>query len=243
MTRKIKLIKLDKIDSTNTYLKTLAENGEAEGCVVTAREQTQGRGRRGKSFFSPLDTGLYMSVLLRPSFSIDEALYITSMTAVALCRAIEALSDRKCGIKWVNDIYLDGKKVAGILSEGSFDHENNKVNYVVVGIGINLSTKPDSFPNELRDIATSLGETSKDELLEKILDNFFELYDTMTSHTFLEEYKARSIVLGKTIEILGSEPYIAKAIEIDDACRLIVESDNKGKITLSSGEISTKIIN
>lgn len=240
--RKLKIIKLESVDSTNTYLKSLAEKGESEGCVVTARHQTMGRGRRGKSFFSPSDTGLYMSILVRPEISVDDSLFITSMTAVALSRAIEAVCDKKCGIKWVNDIFIDCKKVAGILCEGSFDHTADKVNYVIVGIGVNLCQPKEDFPHELREIATSLGEDDiGDELFEKILTEFFNLYEQLPSHDFLNEYKERSILLNKRIEVLGNETVLGTALDIDDKCRLILKTDNGEIKVISSGEVSVKL--
>ncbi len=237
-----KIIKLKKIDSTNTYLKAMAENGEAEGCVVVAKEQTMGRGRRGKSFFSPADTGLYMSILVRPEFSIEDSLFLTSMTAVATARAIESVCNKRCGIKWVNDIYVDEKKVAGILCEGSFNHLEGRVNYVVVGIGVNLSNPKNGFPDELKNIAASLEcNNIRDELTYRIIDEFFSLYKTDTLGEFIEEYKSRSVLTGKRIEVLGSQSFEGTAIGIDDQCRLIVQKDNGLTVELSSGEVSTKI--
>ncbi len=239
---KYRLIKLKRIDSTNTYLKALAENGEPEGCIVVAEEQSMGRGRRGKSFFSPADTGLYMSILVRPEFSIEDSLFLTSMTAVATCRAIEGICNTKCGIKWVNDIYIDSKKVAGILCEGSFNHNEGKINYIVAGIGVNISVPKDGFPEELKEIAASLGSNDiRDELMHKIADEFFLLYKRNCLSEFIEEYKARSVLTGKKIEVLGDSPFVGKAIGIDEQCRLIVEKCDGSTVVLSSGEVSTKI--
>lgn len=243
MTKRIlKITNLKTIDSTNTYLRALAESGEGEGRVVIADEQTAGRGRRGKTFFSPSAVGLYMSILIRPACSVEDSLFITPMTATAAARAIERISGKKCGIKWVNDIYIDGKKVSGILCEASFDHKENKVNYVVVGIGINLDVPKGGFPKELEDIATSLGDAGlRDRLAESVVEEFFSLYDTMPSRDFISEYKDRSVLIGKRVEILGSEPFVAEVLDIDGECRLIVK-DDKGEVkVLSSGEISTKI--
>lgn len=240
--RKLKIIKLETVDSTNTYLKTLAEKGEREGCVVVARRQTSGRGRHGRSFFSPADTGLYMSVLLRPEVSVKEALFITGMTAVATASAIETVSNKKCGIKWVNDIFVEGKKVAGILCEGSFDHDADKVNYVIVGIGVNLCQPKEDFPIELREIATSLGDGSvRDALLEQILYRLFALYDELPSHDFLTEYKERSVLLGKRVKVLGNEGIEGVAIDIDGECRLILKTDSGETVSLSSGEVSVRL--
>lgn len=240
--RTISRIRLDITDSTNTYLRTLAEKGAEEGTVVTAREQTAGRGRRGKSFFSPADTGLYMSILVRPSLSVEDSLFITGMTAVATARAIDRICKTRCGIKWVNDIYLDNKKVSGVLCEGSFDYEANKVNYVVVGIGINLSAPKSGLPSELLDIATNLGGgCTADALAEAVTEEFFSLYDTLPSREWQKEYRDRSVLLGKRIEILGENGFFATAVGIDEKCRLEVLTDSGETVFLSSGEISTRI--
>ena len=240
--RKIQIIKLNKIDSTNTYLRQMAENGADEGCIVIANEQTSGRGRRGRSLFSPADTGLYMSMLIRPEFSVEDSLFITSMTSVATARAIESVTNVKCGIKWVNDIYIGEKKVSGILCEGSFDHDAHKVNYIVVGIGINITTPESQFPEELRHIATSLGsEDIKEQLMRAVCREFFELYDRLPEKDYLTEYKERSVLMGKRIEVLGNNPFFAKVLDIDDSCRLVVEDDRGAIHTLSSGEVSTRI--
>ncbi len=239
--RKINLIRLDTVPSTNTYLKELAENGEDEGCVVIARSQTAGRGRRGKDFFSPADTGLYMSILLRPKLSVENAHFITPAAALAVCRAIEELTGTMCGIKWVNDIFVDGKKAAGILCEGAFDYEKNETRYIVAGIGVNLSTE--SFPEELENIATSLhGAVSKDALAEKIVSELFKVVDALPSLDFLDEYRRRSVLIGKRVQIIGDDGVVGIVRDIDSLCRLVVEKDEGGVVAVSSGEVSTKIV-
>lgn len=239
---KLKIIELETVDSTNTYLRALAEKGEREGCIVTATEQTAGRGRRGKSFFSPADTGLYMSILIRPELSVEDSLFITPMTAVATARAIEAVTNKKCGIKWVNDIYIGEKKVSGVLCEASFDHAADKVNYVIVGIGINLAAPRGEFPEELRHIATNLGDaTIKKQLLERVTEEFFTLYGTLPRTDFLGEYRRRSVLIGKRVEVLGNESFFGTAIDFDERCRLILKTDGGEIKVLSSGEVSTKL--
>lgn len=240
--RQIRIIKLEETDSTNTYLRSLAEKGEKEGVIVIANSQRAGRGRCGKSFFSPADTGLYMSILLTPDFSIEESLFLTPMTAVAVAKAIESVCDVKCGIKWVNDIYIDEKKVCGILCEGSFDHSSGRVNYVVAGIGVNLNRPKGGFPESIRNIATYLGEGDiKEALIHRITEEFFSLYDALPSHTFSEEYKKRSIVIGREIEIAGNETSIVTVVDIDEKFRLITKDKDGNIKILSSGEISIKI--
>lgn len=239
--RNLKIQRLKTVDSTNTYLKALAEQGGEEGLIVIADEQTLGRGRRGKSFFSPSETGLYMSILIRPEFSVEDSLFITSMTAVAVAKAIENVSKRKCGIKWVNDIYVDQKKVSGILCEGSFDYKANKTNYVIVGIGVNISTPEGGFPDDIKCIATGLDSGDiKEALISNISEEFFRLYDALPSHKYMEEYRERSIVIGERICVIGERSFECTAIDIDEKCQLLVKDDSGNLNTLSSGEISIK---
>ncbi len=224
------------LDSTNTYLKSLAEKGEREGVVIIADSQTAGRGRRGKSFFSP-DSGLYMSFLLRPSLPPAQSRFITTATAVAVCRAVEALYGKRAEIKWVNDILIDKKKVAGILTEASFSGDG-RLGYVIVGVGVNVTTS--AFPDEIKDIAVSLGEDKKEALSEAILGEFSKIYDCFPEHTFFEEYKARSAVIGREIEIVGDGRY-GRVLGIDEECRLEVLLEDGETVRLSSGEVSTRI--
>lgn len=233
-----KIERFPLLDSTSSYLKRLADEGAEEGLVIVADAQTKGRGRRGKSFFSPEGTGLYMSFLLRPKIPADETLFITTATATALSLAIEELYKKSALIKWVNDVYVDGKKVAGILTEASFSGKG-ELDYVVVGVGVNLTTK--FFPDEIKDIATSLGEDKKEELLSLFLSEFSKIYEAFPSRDYFKEYKRRSFIIGMEIEILGEEKRFGKALDIDDDCRLEVMLENGEKVFLSSGEVSTKL--
>ena len=143
------------IDSTNNYAKRLILDGAAPGTAILAESQTAGRGRRGRSFYSPAGSGLYISVILRPKIdAVDDIQLLSAAAAVAVCRAIDRLKpDSGAQIKWVNDIFIGGKKVCGILSEAV--SAGDRIAGTVVGIGVNCTT--DAFPPELRDIACSLG--------------------------------------------------------------------------------------
>ena len=143
-----------ELDSTNQYLKELAKEGAKAGTVIIANKQSAGRGRLGRSFFSPEGTGIYMSILLRPEMELQKSVRITSMAAVAVARAIERVSGIEAKIKWVNDIFLNGKKVCGILTESGINAITGTLEYAVLGIGINVGTI--QFPEELKDIATSI---------------------------------------------------------------------------------------
>ena len=227
------------VGSTNTELKALAEKGGEHGTVLIALEQTAGRGRLGRSFYSPKDTGLYMSILLRPDFSASEALNITACAAVAASMAIDAAAGVETQIKWVNDIYLDGKKVCGILTEASIDFESGGLNYAVLGIGINLNTS--NFPEELRDIAASVGQMDADLrplISAGFLNRFFAYYNNLSQREFLNEYRDRSMLTGKDITFIrGNETFSGTVTGIDDEMRLVVRLEEGKEVAFSSGEV------
>lgn len=232
-----KISVLEMVDSTNDEVRRRAQAGAPDRTVVAAERQTGGKGRRGKAFYSPPGTGLYFSVLLRPKMSLADATLVTCRVAVAVARAIEKYSNEKAQIKWVNDIYINGKKVCGILSEAASDLESGAVEYIVVGIGVNVSTR--DFPEELKEIATCVpGSVNRNELLAGILNEL----DTALTRDVMDEYKERSCVVGRMIEIIhpdGRET--AAAVDIDAAGRLIVRDAQGKRKALHSGEISIKI--
>lgn len=233
----------DKIDSTNNAAKLLAKNGAPHGAVVIANQQTAGKGRLGRSFYSPDSQGIYMTIILRPRFSPEHSMLITSATSVAVARAIEEVTGICVQIKWVNDLIWEGKKLCGILTESALSSHGG-LEYVVVGIGINIST--DSFPPELSNKATCLSaagckDIDRNNLAAQILKQFEIVYQQLESKEFLQEYKARSCVLGKTIQVIrGQDAFEAIAIDIDDNAYLTVQTKDKKNMVLSSGEISIK---
>lgn len=231
----------DSVSSTNTLLKAEAERGAPHGRVIIARSQTAGRGRMGRSFYSPEDTGLYVSVLVRPDLSPDEIFFITPLTAVACARAIEASGCRKAEVKWVNDICVDKKKAAGILVEGSFD-PSGRVAYAVVGMGINLYSPTGGFPDDIKDIACGAFDGAKeavdrDRLIADLLCEFFDLYADMPRHAFMDEYCDRSLIIGEMVTVThGENEYRGFAADIDESAHLIVECDDGKRRTFHSGE-------
>lgn len=242
------IIVFDSISSTNTYLKELANNNAKEGTVVIATEQTAGKGRTGKSFFSPKDSGIYLSILLRPNIPADQCLFLTTSAAVATARAIEDVCDKQADIKWVNDIYIENKKVCGILTEASFDIESMGLDYVIVGIGINILKPKNGFPDDIKDIATAIFDSKSESngkrsiLIANLLDYFLDYYKDFSSKEYVKEYIERSMVLGKNISVIqGGQTKNAKAVEIDDNCRLKVEWEDGHTSWLSSGEVSIKV--
>lgn len=232
------------VTSTNALVKEYAAKGEKEGMVLVANHQTQGRGRYGRTFFSPDGSGVYFSILLRPQMRADDAPSLTTLAAVAVARGIEKVFHDSVEIKWVNDLFLNGNKICGILTEGAFDMETNGMEYVVVGIGINVYEPQGGFPAELESIAGSLihqKEVKKDNrnrLVAECMNYFFQYYYNFSQKKYLDDYKKRSMILGKQIEVIKGEAYqLAKAVDIDAECRLLVEYPDGKQELLSSGEV------
>lgn len=242
----VKIRIYDELASTNDTAMDIAENNRSANSkyeVVIASRQTAGKGRRGRTFYSPDSTGLYMSIILYPDMSICEAGNITAATAVALSEAIEYVTGNKAQIKWVNDIFTDGKKVCGILAESSLNIEKDRLNYAVVGIGVNILPPQNGFPPELNKIAGAISDSLVDRsfFAATVINFFDEVYSEMKTKAFLSEYKNRQLILGKNINVIKSGSVIpAKAVDIDDECRLVVEYENKITEALYSGEVSVR---
>ena len=241
-----KIYLLDTIDSTNSFAKQIASEKECEGILVIANHQTAGRGRMGRSFFSPEDSGAYFSVLFRPKNTADEVLLITSAIAVAVCRAIDKTANVKTEIKWVNDIYLGDKKLCGILTEALSGRRNNEIEYVVVGVGINI--KNDAFPPEIADIATSVSSHSdtkidKEILIAEVIKEFEKIYEKAETRDFIKEYKARSCVIGKKVNAIRAG--ISREVfvkDIDENGALVVTNEKGETEHINSGEISIRFV-
>ncbi len=234
------------VTSTNILAKEAAAKGAKEGTVIIAREQTEGRGRMGRSFYSPDSSGIYFSIILRPTLNLEDSLLITTSTAVAVAKAIEAIAQVRASIKWVNDIFVEDKKVCGILTEASLNFESGGLEYAVVGIGINTWTQ--GFPEEIQKTAGSLFQGKPGNspvtsmLVAEVLNNIAGSMDSLTDKKYLEEYRKRSFLLGKDILVLkGKDITPAKAINIDEKARLVVEYGDHTIEALVSGEVSTRI--
>ncbi len=239
----ISVITVRETSSTNDEVRSLAVNG-AEGTVLyVADSQTKGRGRKGRSFFSPDGTGIYMSLLLHPSLPAESCTLLTPMCAVAVSEAIESIVSAESKIKWVNDIFIDGRKVAGILTEGAFT--KGRIDYAVVGIGVNISLPEEDFPEEIRSTAGALTENRTDfrnELIAEITNRFMHYYKQLPKKAFLDKYREKLLFLGEEITVIAADKtYTATAEDIDDDCRLIVRTPEGERIALGSGEISIKI--
>lgn len=237
LTEEIDIFSYKTIDSTNTQMKKLAINGGKNHSVIVSEEQSAGRGRFGRSFYSPAQKGVYMSVLLKTGDSLQNATMITIKTAVAVRRAIAKLYDIEVAIKWVNDLYYRGKKVCGILSEAISDFESGMIEAIIIGIGINVST--DNFPLEIASIATSLGlqEANRNQFIAEILNQLFAIIDE-DFKLVLNEYRMASCVLHKQITCnQKGEQFTGLVREINDLGNLVVSS-NGAEMVLTAGEVS-----
>lgn len=237
------------IDSTNQEAKKLLMDKDIpEGTVLIAEEQTAGRGRFQRKFFSPSQKGIYMSVILRPNIELSKAIHITTATAISVCRAIENLTKKRPKIKWVNDIFLDGKKLCGILTEATGNFESGRVENVVIGIGINFKTEEDSFPDEIKHSACSLfqGEkptVTRNRMIAEILNELFALCNNLEDKDIMKEYKVLSLVLGKEVTFYKNNKLNkAVATDITENGALVVKYENGEIDYLNSGEISIKTI-
>lgn len=233
------------LTSTNALLRERATLGAPAGSVVIAEQQTAGRGRRGQTFFSPPDTGVYMSVLLRPRITAAHAVRITTLAALAMCEAIRDLTGRDARIKWVNDVLLDERKVCGILTEASFDMETGAVDYAVLGVGVNLYAPTGGYPDEIAGIAGHVCLTRTDDARNRIcgmfLNRFFARFATLEDRAHADAYRALCAVIGKRVWVIGQKTRrSATVLDVDEQCRLIVRYDDGREEALSSGEISVQ---
>ena len=242
----VPVIYLDTCASTNTYVKELAKAGANHGTVVVAGSQTAGRGRMGRSFFSPDNSGLYMSILLRPLLSAAASLEITTAAAVAMTRVIKEHSCGDVGIKWVNDIYVNMKKVCGILTEAAVKPDG-MLDFAVLGIGVNLFMPEGGFPDDIRDIAASVFDTASDEIVKarfcaRVTDEFFSLYPLIGKNMIVDEYRENSLVIGKKINVIKADgAYPAEALDVTRDYSLSVKYEDGTSDTINSGDVSIRL--
>ena len=255
------------LESTNLTAKKMALEGAAHGTVIISEEQTKGKGRLGRSFFSPANSGIYMSLILKPNFDVTKSVLITTAASVAVCRAIEKVLGIQGEIKWVNDIYVGGKKICGILTEAVTHFETGQIDYLVLGIGINVNTSEQDFPAEIKEVASSLLERKQDmgsvkekdglsgisrnRLAAAIINEMMGIYENMDAREFMAEYRSRSMILGREIRVIPTgtvdinqalaQSPAAKALDIDENGGLVVRYEDGRTETLNSGEISIRL--
>lgn len=226
------------IDSTNREARDLARAGSSLPLIVVSDSQTAGRGRLGRSFYSPAQTGIYMSLTLGGFSAAEDALFVTSFAAVAVTDAIITLTGKNAGIKWVNDIYLDGRKICGILAESQILKNDIAV---TVGIGINVTTS--EFPREISGVAGALDtDVPRERLIAEITKNLLDVCKNPANPDIIKKYKNRSILLEKEINYyINGEEKSAVVTDIDDKFGLVVRNENGSYITISSGEVTVRL--
>ena len=235
------------VDSTNHEAKALAYHGAAEGTIVVAEEQDSGKGRLDRNFYSPRGKGIWFSVILRPKFLPHDAPKFTLMAAVAVAEAM-ARFNLKAQIKWPNDIMFDGRKLVGILTE--ITGELARINYMVIGIGINVNMSRADFPEELQNVAASLSEMSGEdlsrvEIFRAVLEEFDKLYLEVKAEGFdkvIERWKKYNVTLGKNVRVISAsdgESFTGKAVDLNQDGALVVEAED-GQRTVYAGDVSIR---
>ena len=242
-----KIIYHPSVNSTNFNAKALAYHGAKDGTVVVAEEQTGGKGRLDRKFFSPRGKGIFFSAILRPKFLPHNAPKVTLMAAVAVANAMKKFG-MTAEIKWPNDIMYDGRKVVGILTEVS--GEIGKINYLIVGIGVNVNISREEFPEELRNIASSLSEIKGENIprvkfFRTLLEEFDKLYIEINENGFekiFSDWRKFNITFGKKIRVISADTgdsFEGTAIDIDIDGALVVET-SEGKKTVYAGDVSIR---
>ena len=242
------IVHFDSIDSTNNMARINAASGCSEGLTVIAEEQTAGKGRLGRKWITPKSTSIAMSIVLRPGIKPSDAAGITLVMGTAVCRAIRNTTGLDVGIKWPNDIIINGKKVCGILTEMSA--EIDIVNYIIVGTGINVNVT--QFPEEIRDIATSLcleckKSISRKEVLAAVLYEFEKLYSIFKTNglqTIIQEFKSYSVTLGRHVKVISiNEAFEGIAQDITPDGILLVKVEGGSVKMVIAGDVSVKGLN
>lgn len=244
----IPMVIKEEMTSTNIEAKQAAAVKAEHGALFVAKRQSAGRGRRGRSFATLEGKGIYMSLVLCPNVSGSDVIYLTTAASVAVVRAIQKITGMETEIKWVNDIYWNQKKICGILSEAVTDCESGQIDSVVVGIGINFTVKTESIPEDLKGIVGALYEEGEDtkgitrnQLIAETVNQMLSLCNELPSHSFLEEYKRHSMVLGSYVDVInGTNHKPARAVDIDERGGLIVEYLDGKREILHTGEVSIR---
>ena len=238
----------EEVTSTTTLLKELGRQGAPAGTVLVADRQTGGRGRLGRTFLSPGGVGVYLSALIRPDCAPTELMHLTCAVAVAMCDAVEAAFGFRPGIKWTNDLVVGNKKLGGILTELGLDPKTGRVDYAILGIGINCGQLESDFDESIRSIATSVRmvtgrEADRNMLIAEMVKALEQMDKVLLEDpaALLDRYRRDCITLGKEVSILrGEEVRHATALDIDAEGGLLVRYDTGETGTVTSGEVSVR---
>lgn len=238
---------LPETDSTNTQLKRLAREGAPQGTALVSGHQTVGRGRKGRSFFSPEGVGIYLSILLRPRCEAAELMHLTCAAGVAMCDAMEGIAGQRPGIKWTNDLVCGKRKLGGILTELGFTSQGG-LDYAIIGIGINCCQQKEDFPPEIRDMAGSLAmmsgqEVNRAQVAAAMLEALFQMNETLLTgkERMFHQYRKDCVTLGRDVSLVcGEEVRHAHALTVDDSGALVVRFPDGHLETVNSGEVSVR---
>lgn len=233
----------ETVDSTNNLGKKLISSGKREETIFISNEQTKGRGRMGREFFSPANTGVYISLVLFPNRHVSDMGTLTTKVCVAVCRVIEAIKECKAEIKWVNDIFVDKKKVCGILTEAVTDFESGTVEAVVIGIGLNVNTQSSDFPEALSMTAGSVNpfRVNRNFIAASIINEVTAVYNDRDEKSLMDEYRQRCFLIGREITYyISGISFVGRVIDINDQGNLIIEKENGIVDILNSGEVTLK---
>lgn len=236
------LLVCDEVESTNSIAKNLAAEGAVHGTAVVADTQSAGRGRLGRAFVSPSGKGIYVSIVVRPEFSLEYSSLITTAAAVAGAEAVEKLCGHDVQIKWVNDLYMNGRKICGILTEASLGLEMRSLDYAIIGIGINVRSAGDSFDDELKKRATSIEDESgaridRNLLCSELFNRIEMYYDTIEERGFIGEYRRRELLTGNDVAAtVGGVRITGHAEGVDDNANLILKMPDGELRHIGSGE-------
>jgi len=234
----VKVLYYPTVDSTNTQAKRLINDGEKDVILVVADEQTAGRGRQGKSFYSPPMTGIYMTLVVHPNKELQDAVTVTTAAGVAVCRAIEKLTDKKPQIKWVNDVYIGENKICGILTEAIVDFETSVAESMLVGIGTNIKTV--AFPEDIENASCLDADVKRSDLIAAITNELMAIIDGGYKE-FIDYYRTHSMLINRKINFIQNGKVTpATAIAIDESGGLVVRLEDGSETTLRSGEISVR---
>lgn len=236
-----------ELDSTNDRLKAMARQGAPHGTVLIAGRQTGGHGRLGRSFHSPEGAGIYFSILLRPHCAPAELMHLTCATAVAMCEAVEAAAGLRPGIKWTNDLVYNRRKLGGILTELGLNSQA-KVDYAIIGIGINCCQQPEDLPPDIRETAGSLAmasgcEIDRSKVAAAMMEALWQLDRTLLSgkDAMLQSYRRDCITLGQDISLLRGEAVRhGHALDVDENGALVVAYPDGTVEAVNSGEVSVR---
>jgi len=236
------------VDSTNNLLQTLSREGAPDGQIAVANHQTSGRGRLGRSFSSPKNRGIYLSMLLRPQCDPAQIANITAWAAVAMCDAVESCCGIRPGIKWVNDLILNNRKICGILTEMAVEGETGRIQHVICGIGMNVSEQETDFPEEIRQIASSIAmETGRIPDRNALAAAMIRQLDQLVldwpdqKYRYLEAYRKDCVMLGREVQyIRAGEAVQGKAVDVDDDFALVVIRTDGRQEVISCGEVSVR---